>query len=739
MFAFFRRPPPWQPPEELPDYLHGLARALSPEIRLIRVLKHRDQWSEVLGVDSRKKPVVVTHVDNWDQCSPEHRLRLGRQLEALQKFHHPHVLPMLNYRLEETYCCWSSPWVEGSRLSTALEDGTVPQERILVWLRQLVSVFEAAHQRALIHPKFHPGAVWLTGGNLLVGDFPPREEPLWHQGSAMWHQGSASALSQADYLAPEQIQGNPMGPSTNYFQLGVLACHCLTGATPFGTNDVLQTIVKTMTEPAPDFPDLSECLSTLIRQLLEKDPHRRLHEPFQILRLLDTPQGISPTPTSPEMVQVLQQLQNDGEAVVHRQVFSLDPVVAREKLRKFHFGEPQGPWLALVAAGLALGCQQLDLSWRKGTLQLHYVGCELTRTDLEGLWGYAFSRQRRGLSHLALALASLWEKPQQGRLWIASGGQEMLWRSWEDHSFRSQATVGLTIRLEKSPPPPAWGELKSRLGYAPLAIVWDGHKHLPVRPNQPVLRPGYELSVELLEADELVAVIDGVGYPLACRPNQVGRVVFWGPLPLDASHSRPVADDRLGGLLQQLDGRLRDCLWEFASHPKSLAPEAERLYRLALRDWQEQARQEELECFYGRYLELVAAAPGELAWEAWRYFRKHASPPRSFWKLCLRQPFWRRLEATWEMTQRVASEALEPGQRADWLGKVWLEWGSVRPHVAEISGLLPDIPQSLDEPLARQLARGFALEVDPELRRQWLALLPAHCPASRQELKKWME
>src|SRR5438132_1201656 len=81
------------------------------------------------------------------------------------------------------------------------------------------------------------------------------------------------------YMSPEQIQGSPSTPATDWYSFGVLLYQALTGALPFTGTTPLEIVESQrrgdQISPAAVVPGISDDLDSLCRDLLRPDPSAR--------------------------------------------------------------------------------------------------------------------------------------------------------------------------------------------------------------------------------------------------------------------------------------------------------------------------------------------------------------------------------------------------------------------------------------------------------------------------------
>ena len=174
--------------------------------------------------------------------------------------------------------------IEGRSLHDLLADsGPLPWERVAAIGVRLAEALEAAHARGIVHRDLKPGNVMIVEGDRVkVLDFglarPPvpaddttaPTDPLGKSG------GMVGTIA---YMAPEQVEGNPVDPRSDLFSLGVLLYELATGERPFRGRTAVSmaaAIVRDAPEPPSVLrPELPREADRILARCLEKDPDRR--------------------------------------------------------------------------------------------------------------------------------------------------------------------------------------------------------------------------------------------------------------------------------------------------------------------------------------------------------------------------------------------------------------------------------------------------------------------------------
>jgi serine/threonine-protein kinase len=147
-----------------------------------------------------------------------------------------------------------------------------PQQALEVIL-QVLAALDHAHRKGIVHRDVKPENVLVTPeGSVKVADFGLARALA----EARVTQAPGTVTGTVQYLAPEQIQGEPADPRTDLYALGIVAYELLTGSVPFTGETSVAIAYKHLSDtvPAPSraAPHVPPELDRIVLSATEKEP-----------------------------------------------------------------------------------------------------------------------------------------------------------------------------------------------------------------------------------------------------------------------------------------------------------------------------------------------------------------------------------------------------------------------------------------------------------------------------------
>ena len=227
-----------------------------------------------------KREVALKALAEHYAQAPEFVERFKREVRSVASLNHPNIIRVFDSGEDEA----GSPYMAmelaaGGTLKDRIRStGPLPPREATRIVLQVADALGAAHEAGIVHRDVKPENVLLTeGGDVKVADFGIARAT---EATAMTH--TSMILGTAPYLSPEQARGEPVGPSSDLYSLGVVLYESLTGRTPFGTGEHINPLaiaMKHLNEPAPSpraaSPAVPEALELITLTLMRKRAEER--------------------------------------------------------------------------------------------------------------------------------------------------------------------------------------------------------------------------------------------------------------------------------------------------------------------------------------------------------------------------------------------------------------------------------------------------------------------------------
>lgn len=202
--------------------------------------------------------------------------RFRREAQSAASLSHPNIVSIYDRgRSEDGAYYIAMEHVQRGTLKDRIKrDGALAPEVATGVALQIADALQAAHENGVIHRDIKPQNVLVTRtGDVKVTDFG-----IARAASSPLTQTSA-VLGTAGYMSPEQAMGQPVGPQSDLYSLGVVLYEMLTGELPYDAESPISLALKHVNEP-PRSPreanlEVSEPLDAITLRLLAKNPEDR--------------------------------------------------------------------------------------------------------------------------------------------------------------------------------------------------------------------------------------------------------------------------------------------------------------------------------------------------------------------------------------------------------------------------------------------------------------------------------
>jgi hypothetical protein len=203
-------------------------------------------------------------------------LRAEREAAAAGRLRHPTCVrpKALDHDADHVYIAYE--YVPGRTLRDALRAGEVDDAEAVETGAQVLEGLAHAHARRIVHRDVKPSNVLLADGNGIsarILDFG-----LAQMDAVDTLTAAGDVPGTLAYIAPERLAGDPAGPASDVWSVGVLLWEALAGTHPFWRPSLLES-ARAIEAGAPPLrtvrPDLPKALTTAVDRALSLDPAKR--------------------------------------------------------------------------------------------------------------------------------------------------------------------------------------------------------------------------------------------------------------------------------------------------------------------------------------------------------------------------------------------------------------------------------------------------------------------------------
>ncbi|XP_076580094.1 striated muscle preferentially expressed protein kinase-like [Chaetodon auriga] len=207
--------------------------------------------------------------------SQESKQDVLKEYEILKSLHNEKVMALHEAYVTPRYLVLVAEYCTGKELLYSLVDRfRYSEDDVVGYLVQILQGVEYLHNRRVLHLDLKPDNIMVSNLNAIkIVDFGSAQSfnPL-----SLKHQDSGAGT--LEYMAPEMVKGEVVGPPADVWSVGVVAYIMLSGRLPFEDKDPLQIeskILMAKFDPTKLYPNVSQSASAFLKKMLSSYPWAR--------------------------------------------------------------------------------------------------------------------------------------------------------------------------------------------------------------------------------------------------------------------------------------------------------------------------------------------------------------------------------------------------------------------------------------------------------------------------------
>ncbi|HWS35613.1 MAG TPA: serine/threonine-protein kinase [Actinoplanes sp.] len=200
---------------------------------------------------------------------PDFAKRFEAEATSMARINHPAVASIHDFGRDQGTLYLVMEFVDGESLAQRLSRGRLAPAETMRLIEQAAAGLQAVHDQGLVHRDIKPANLLVRrDGSVVITDFG-----IARHESASQLTASGAILGTPTYLSPEQVRGEPAGPLSDVYSLGLVAYECLAGEKPFvGDNPYAVALQRLQGGPRTIKVDLPVPVQAVVERALAVDP-----------------------------------------------------------------------------------------------------------------------------------------------------------------------------------------------------------------------------------------------------------------------------------------------------------------------------------------------------------------------------------------------------------------------------------------------------------------------------------
>jgi serine/threonine protein kinase len=231
-----------------------------------------------------------------------YRARFLREARAASRLNHPHIATVHDFgETEDGQPYLVMELIDGRSLSTLLREESLPVDRAVGIVKQVVEAIAEAHRHGIVHRDIKPSNVVLNQRNeVKILDFglAKHTEPKIGEEQSTTQTLEGVMVGTPAYVSPEQAVGAPVDERSDIFSIGTLLYEILTGVRAFSGNTVGEIFAQIIRDNPPQPSQLNPGVSHELDRITLKALAKKTEDRYQSAEdLLDDLNALALRPT----------------------------------------------------------------------------------------------------------------------------------------------------------------------------------------------------------------------------------------------------------------------------------------------------------------------------------------------------------------------------------------------------------------------------------------------------------
>ena len=226
--------------------MQRLSAALADRYTIERELGRGGMATVYLAHDLKHDRKVAVKVLRPELAAVIGAERFLAEIKTTANLQHPHILPLFDSGVADSFLFYVMPYVEGISLRDRMtREKQLPIAETVRVASEIAAALDYAHRHGVIHRDIKPENILLHDGSALVADFGIALAAS-KAGTRMTETGMS--LGTPQYMSPEQAMGErELDARSDVYALGCVTYEMLTGEPPFSGPTAQAIVAKVMT------------------------------------------------------------------------------------------------------------------------------------------------------------------------------------------------------------------------------------------------------------------------------------------------------------------------------------------------------------------------------------------------------------------------------------------------------------------------------------------------------------